>query len=331
MSEDYSNTMSNYPVLIAQKFTAKLIAISHLLDLLIDINSLEKVPPHLRYDLRSPTPDASAVPPLEPDISPSSPSEVESARLALEEARQDLHAGQMTPNTYKSMEASLCAIIHHTNSLANVSRTTHTSLAVMNSHTMPIDLLDENPIGYMPPAQEDEYLSSLDTFLANSPPDIQPALPRPSRPTDREREKDSQLHNPVSVYNWLRVHRPGVFLQDPKDPKEPKEPKESSHAKDSTSEPAGHRPSPKPVSSSGTKAARRTTLVAKQETEPEPEIIDEEGFVIGGGVEIPAAKSKRKREDDAYRPKGGSSRPRKRTKGSSGTVAKKVEGEEEGI
>ena len=300
---------------------------SQLLDLLLDINGSTKVLPHLRYDLRSPTPDASAVPALEPDLSPYGPSEIETTRAALEEAKQDLYAGQITPAAFKTMEAEFHAILNRTNSLANLSRVQHTTLDLVSAAEMPKDLMQEAPIGYMTPSHEDEFLSALDTYLANLPPDAPPMLPRPYRPADREREKDIQLRNPVSVYNWLREYRPKVFLQDPR----PEE-KESAPEKVSSgvSEPAGHKASPKPPSSSST-AKRRSAAVPKQETEPEPEILDDEGNVIGGaGVDAPAPKSKRKREDDAYRPKGGSSKPRKRGKGSSGAVVRKTEGEEEG-
>lgn len=298
---------------------------SQLLDLLLDMNESTKVLPHLRYDLRSPTPDASAVPALEPDLSPYGPSEIESTRAALEEAKQDLYAGQITPAAFKTMEAEFHAILNRTNSLSNLSRVQHTTLNIVSAEAMPKDLLQEAPIGYMTPSHEDEFLSALDAYLANLPSEAPLMLPRPFRPTDREREKDAQLRNPVSVYNWLREHRPKVFLQDPR----PEEKESAPEKVSSVSESAGHKPSPKPPSS-GT-AKRRSAAGPKQEVEPEPEILDDEGNVIGGaGIEPPAPKSKRKRDDDAYRPKGGSSKPRKRGKGSSGAVVRKTEGEEEG-
>ena len=300
--------------------------ISQLLDLLLDINESTKVLPHLRYDLRSPTPDASAVPALEPDVSPSGPSEIESTRAALEEARQDLYTGQITPAAFKTMEAEFHAILNRTNSLTNLSRVQHTTPDIVAAAVMPKELLQEAPMGYMTPGHEDEYLSTLDTYLANLPPEAPPMLPRPPRPTDREREKDMQLRNPVSVYNWLREYRPKVFLQDPR----PEEKESVPDKVSSVPESAGHKASPKPPSSSTSK--RRPAAVPKQEVEPEPEILDDEGNVIGGaGIDPPVPKGKRKRDDDAYRPKGGSSRSRKKGKGSSGAVVRKTEGEEEGL
>ena len=301
------------------------VAHSQLLDLLLDVNESTKVLPHLRYDLRSPTPDVSAVPALEPDLSPYDPSEVESARAALEEAKQDLYTGQITPAAFKNIEAELQAILNRTNSLFKMSRVQHTTLDIVSAEEMPKDLLQDAPVGYMTPIHEDEFLSALDAYLANLPPEAPLMLPRPFKPTDREREKEAQLRNPVSVYNWLREHRPKVFLQDPR----PEEKESVPEKVPSVTESVGHKASPKPPSSSTAK--RRSAGVPKQEVEPEPEILDDEGNVIGGaGIDVPAPKSKRKRDDDAYRPKGGSSKSRKRAKGSSGTVVRKTEGEEEG-
>ena len=300
---------------------------SQLLDLLLDINDSTKVLPHLRYDLRSPTPDASAVPALEPDIAPYGPSEIESTRAALEEAKQDLYHGQITPAAFKTMEAEFHTILNRTNSLSNLSRVQHTTLDIVGAEEMPKDLLQEAPIGYMTISHEDEFLSTLDTYLASLPPEAPPMLPRAFKPSDREREKDAQLRNPVSVYNWLREHKPKVFLQDPR----PEEKEPVPEKVPSVPEPtAGHKTPPKPAAPSAP-AKRRSAAVLKQEVEPEPEILDDEGNVIGGaGIDAPAPKSKRKRDDDAYRPKGGSSKPRKRGKGGSGATVRKTEGEEEG-
>ena len=223
------------------------------------------------------------------------------------------------------MEAGFHDLLNPTNSLSNLSRVQHTALNIVSAEELPKDLLQEAPIGYMTPSHEDEYLSALDGYLANLPPEAPLMLPRPFRPTDREREKDAQLRNPVSVYNWLREHRPKVFLQDPR----PEEKEPAPEKASSVPESASHKASPKPPSS-GT-AKRRSAAVPKQEVEPEPEILDDEGNVIGGaGIDPPAPKSKRKRDDDAYRPKGGSSKPRKRGKGSSGAAVRKTDGEEEG-
>ena len=295
---------------------------SQLLDLLLDINDSKKIPPHLRYDLRSPTPDASAVPPLEPDLSPSGTLDVDHARAALEEAKQDYASGQITPSRYRDMEDTLTRIITAPKSLTSLSQTSHTTLSSVDPTTMPVDLLDASPTGYLSPAHEDEYLSTLDTYLSTAPPDSQPLLPRPSKLTDREKDKDAQLHNPVSVYNWLRAHDRKLFHEDT----------EATHNEEHISKPTRAKASPKPASSAGIGSAKTTRQRASSNAVPkqEQEVIDEEGFVIkGGGGDEPAPRSKRKREDDAYRPKGGSSRSNKRKKGGSGAAKKIEEGEED--
>jgi len=314
-------------------------AISQLLDLLLDVNDSNKIPPSLRYDLRSPTPTISDVPLLEPDQPTFEAQDVEGARRALMEARHEYEAGEITLADYQEQEAQLSTMINAPpvgpRSFASLSKTTHTTLESVDPSTMipekSLDIFDEVPMGYLDPSHEDEMLVTIDTFLATAPPDSQPFLPRPPRLTDKEKEKDFQLRNPVSVYNWLQKHGTKVIPHD--NEKEARH-EDSHHAEAAALKP---RPSPKAPSSVGTgstKPSRKrasSALMPKQE--PEELLLDDEGFVIGGGEEPAPDKKKRKRDDDAYRPKGGSSRARKRTKGSSGAVAKKtepdVEGEEE--
>lgn len=299
-----------------------------MLDVLLDINDSTNVPPHLRYDLRSPTPNASDVPALEPDLDSYETSEVAGARAALRELRSELDGGHISLAEYREHEAPFVAIInapHALNApktLGNLSRVSHTSLSSVPAAGMPGDLVEAAPTGYMDPVHEEEYLSNLDNFLANIPPESQPVLPRQPKPTDKEKEKDAQLHNRVSVYNWLRMHDDKLSSHN----NEKEAPILNANALDLSNHKA--KPSPKPSSSVGTgstKPSRKrasSAVVPKQD--PEEEVIDEEGFVIAGGSEAPAIKGKRKREnDDAYRPKGGSSKARKRTKGGGGAAAKK--------
>lgn len=262
--------------------------------------------------------------------------EIEGARSALREAKYDFDVGQISRAEYDEHAASLSAIINAPQiqdgpkSLANLSKITHTELSSVDPIAMPPDLLGESPTGYLTPSREDEILDKLDTFLANAPPDAEVILPRQPRPTDKEREKDAQLHNPVSVYNWLKTDK------DRQKEKQPysHELETDAHASSAHNSEAPHKskPSPKPPSSSGTTSTKPTRKRASSSLVPKPEleeeILDEDGTVLGGSLE-PAEKKKRKREnDDAYRPKGGSSRARKRTKGNIGAVVKKIEEEE---
>lgn len=304
---------------------------SQLLDLLLDINESSKIPPRLRFDLRSPTPNESDVPALEPDLGPGETQDVESARAALREARAEFEGGQTSQAEYRETEASLTAMINAASQapqrLANLSRITHTTLACVPPPGMPIDLIEDSPAGYLDPLHEEEYLANIDGFLSAAPPDAQPALPRHPKPTEREKEKDAQLNNPVSVYNWLRSHSDTKSITQEVE-------KEPASATSNIPEPIHQKakPSPKPPSSAGngtTKPSRKrasSAIMLKQELEEE--LLDEEGYVIAGGSETPASRGKRKREnDESYRPKGGSSKSRKKTKSSNGAVVKKTDPE----
>ena len=255
------------------------------------------MPPHLRYDLRSPTPDASAVPALEPDLPPRKPSDVKSALSALQEAKEELATGQITPISYNRLEIALLDTINRPQALTRLDTTPHTTLESVIPGYLPEDLDADTPTGYLSPGHEEEYLSILDSSIGTTRagPSTHMA-PHSTRVGDKhEKEKEAQLRNPVSVYNWLRKHQPQVFLQD--------------------NELVPDKPAAKPQTI--TKAPKRPSIAPKQEQE----IIDEDGFVIGGLAE--PSKPKRKREDEPYRPKGGSSRPTKKKKVSGGQNGKK--------
>ena len=173
----------------------------------------------------------------------------------------------------------------------------HTTRELLSEEPLPHDLGDESPAGYLSLEHEEEYLNALDAALEGRPiPDSHPIR-------SNEREKDMALRNPMSVYNWLRKHQPQVFLQD--------------------SDSAPDKPVQKPATAA--KAPRRSNVPPKLE----PEVIDEEGFLVSGNLEAPS-RSKRKREDEPYRPKGGSSRPSKRKRTSAGNAGNRDTGDDEG-
>ena len=271
------------------------------MDLLLDVNESTRIPPHLRYDLRSPTPSESAVPALEPDVASRKPVELGNARAALEEAKHELSTGQITPNSYRQLEAALNEALHKSLSLSQLSGTSHTVLDDVPEDDLPHDVGESSPAGYLSLEHEEEYLATLDTGIGGLGPRNQGNTDsHPIRSNDRD--KDAALRNPVSVYNWLRKHQPQVFLQDSDSPPDK-----------STAKP-----------SNATKTLRRSTIVSKQE----PELLDEEGFLISANLEG-LSRSKRKRDDEPYRPKGGSSRPSKRKKTGSGPGERKETGEDE--
>ena len=265
------------------------------------MNDSSKIPPNLRYDLRSPTPNASDVPALEPDLAPQSLQDIENARSALQEAKYELQCGQIMQVEYDEHEASLSTIINAPllqdtpHSLANLSRTTHTTLSSLNENTLPgsmPDLLEESPTGYLTPSHEDEMIRRIDDFLDNAPPDSNLILPRHTKPTDKEREKDAQLHNPVSVYNWLKAHTERAQKSLPAEVEADPHP---SSAQASEAPPKiKASPKPLPLAGTSTKPTRKrasSSLVPKQE--PDEMIIDDEGYVVGAD-ELPE-KKKRKR------------------------------------
>lgn len=182
--------------------------------------------------------------------------------------------------------------------LTRLDTTPHTTLQSVIPGYLPEDLDVDTPTGYLSPGHEEEYLSTLDISIGTSQSVPSRSLaPHSARSSDKhEKDKEAQLRNPVSVYNWLRKNQPQVFLQD--------------------NEVAPEKPVAKPQTV--TKTPKRSSIAPKQEQE----IIDEDGFVIGGLAE--PSKPKRKREDEPYRPKGGSSRPTKKKKVSGGQNGRKA-------
>lgn len=267
-----------------------------MLDLLLHKNDSPNIPAELRYDIRSPPPDEDSVPGLEPDRSPQRRLSVK----AEDDRKLDI---PRDATALSAVSKSLAALTTHL---------PHTTLATVSSENLlPSDLDSDEPTGYYSPSHEASHLAALDHSLGiSSSTDIpKPILVGPKiADKEKERQKQHELNNPVSAYNWLRKNQPQVFLQDHEGAEKPTVP---SGVKD-----VKPKASPKP------KGPRRSAV--KKEKEEVEVVYDDEGYVIGGpgydDVPLPSAvKGKRKRQgDEAYRPKGGSSRPTKRKKGASG-------------
>ena len=184
---------------------------------------------------------------------------------------------------------------------------------------LPPDLLEtedasDSPPGYLTLDHEEEYLSRLDASLSqtpptdNLPPDIEAVqLASVPRPRLLPTEKDFFLQSPVSVYNWLKRNRPQTF----------------DHAKERVDSERSDENGNKKVSSG---KGRKDKHASKQD--PEFEGADDDiGF--DAVLDVPASgKGKKKLDDHAYRPKGGSSKPTKRKRdkedGGEGKAGKKV-------
>ena len=284
----------------------KLILNSQLLDLLLEVNESTRISPYLRYDLRSPAPSESAVPALEPDLAPINLNDVGDARAALENAKNELLTGKTTPRSYGKLVIELNEAVNKPKKLSQLKAVPHTVLESVLPQALPHDINASVPAGYLSPNHEEEYLSTLDAALEISELGTQPPpSSHPIRSNEKhEKEREVAVGNPVSVHNWLRKYQPQVFLQD--------------------NDLIPEKPISRPTTSS--RAPKRSSIVPKQE----PEIIDDEGYLISGNLEG-SSKNKRKREDEPYRPKGGSSRSTKRKKVNGGQNDRRKAGEEEGV
>ncbi|KAL8668147.1 MAG: hypothetical protein Q9202_000125 [Teloschistes flavicans] len=308
-----------------------------LLDLLLTLNTSIRIPPPLRYAL-SPTPSPSAVPDLEPDNAepPTALSAAQFAHAALEEAHQELAQGKISPTRYDELSSQLKPYVTNTVPLPSLfAHTPHTSL----ENTSAADTVPEKPslsadmsvssdtLTYLSSSHEASYLANIDAALASSDPDAAfAALKKEHQLSVKDTHKDNLLRNPTSAYNWLRKHKPDVFSGM------------SGGGAGLPSDLAGEerkqalKPSPKPNTShpranreakgenGGTGHGRKERASAAH-AKVEPEMLDDEGNLISGGLDgagsLRGAKRKRG-EDDAYRPKGGSSRPGKRKRAGTG-------------
>ncbi|KAL9609022.1 MAG: hypothetical protein Q9167_006185 [Letrouitia subvulpina] len=293
------------------------------LELLISVNFSNILPTPLRYTL-SPSPP-NTPPSLSPDSPPKDqplPPSPRTAHRALREARIELRRGEISPTAFGDLESKLQPVLNEPSSLSGIIKDTpHTTLESVSLSALPPDL-DET---YLDPATEEDYLQKLDVDLATGNWRTQPFAS--NLRSEKDHSRDLSLNNPSSVYNWLRVNRPETFA-DSADPSvannaaannEGKHQHQHHHHQQQHKGSVGSKASPNAHTgvsrreSKRERAASSVTATVKQELE----MLDEEGNVIGGAGEMPGVgtRGKRKREgDEAYRPKGGSSRPGKRKK-----------------
>ncbi|KAL8915597.1 MAG: hypothetical protein Q9171_000162 [Xanthocarpia ochracea] len=236
----------------------------------------------------------------------------------------------MSPARYREFSSQLTPYLTNPTPLSSIyNRVPHTTLESIPPDELPSSILQPDNLAYLTPSHEEIYLNQLDTALGSSNPEAALAALDRERPLSvKDTARDILVRNPVSAFNWLRKHRPVLFANtDSGGPAEPgQERKPKPNPKPNTSHPnvrgaggggggGGSRAQSKRDRESGISSARL-----------EPEMLDDEGNLIGGvldgvgGVGGTAKGGKRKRgEDDAYRPKGGSSRPGKRKRAGTGT------------
>lgn len=230
----------------------------------------------------------------------------------------------ISPPRYNEISAQLDPILRNPIPLNTLfTRTPHTTRESIPSDTLEHDFAPTDT-AFLTSTHEDAYLNVLDAAISSSHNDTDAAiaaLRNDTVPSVKDAHKDLSVRNPVSAYNWLRKHKPELFA--------------SMQLNDSGSAEAGQerkpKPSPRPNTSHPGGGSRGGNGKREKKSEAnlkvEPEMLDEEGNVIGGLVEgagtpgaLAAKGGKRKRgEDDAYRPKGGSSRPGKRKRAGTGS------------
>ena len=256
------------------------------------LNQTPQVLSSHRYDLLPPT--ATSRQPKHVDHEAATLHDPMIPRKALRDARQALRMGRMSLAEYRHMEDSYRTSKEFmpTKSYSSLMEMPYASLDNPKAEN---DGAKTIPNGFPTPQEEERYLESLDSYLNGSGTSSRPFGTAVTRGAERSSDKDREtaLKNPVSVYNWLRKHQPQVFLQD-----------NEAHVE---------KPSTRPATS---RASKRASVV-KQESD----LYDEDGIALDVRS---SSKGKRKRDDDGgYRPKGGNGRPVKRKKDDGAASAKK--------
>jgi hypothetical protein len=200
------------------------------------------------------------------------------ARTTLKEAKTELANGTFSAGAYRQVEESIKRNKEFAPAMnySTLCKVPHTATNAPDAEKITDGV--ERRLGYFTPEHETEYYLALDAKLGDEAAALQvERIPDP--PTFAEREKDANLRNPASVHNWLRRNQPQT-LQD-----------HEVASEKSTSRPSNQR------------SSKRAPTQRKDEEAHEEEGIDAE----------PTPKNKRKREEDTgYRPKGGSSRSKKK-------------------
>lgn len=253
---------------------------SQILDLLLEFNASIHIPPTRRFKLDLPSDVERGI--KQPDQGPILNVDAATASERLTEAKERLLAGTMTADECKQLEESMLrgdhlAPRHDFATLLN-------ALHHPDHPPSPSDYDDlESTLGFLTPDHEMEYIAGMDSRNGI----IYRAC---ERRTSVEREREVQIRNPLSVYNWLknRAH----LLNQQQD----------------AAEQAAAESSSKPSRTTATRNAKRAREPVREE-----DMYDEDGIAL----EVPApstGRGKRKRDEDGgYRPKGGSGgRPKKK-------------------
>lgn len=256
-----------------------------ILSLLLELNSQPQVPARLRYDLSDP---AAVKKTARLD-------DVDHAALELRARRHKVSKGELLQPEYEQFEQALLDSADFAPQRSYAQLLQNAPLEA-NPPNETIDASGPLAGGFLTTKQEEQYLHSLDLFCSN-----QTDRPRShalsnlgSKHAEKsvDREREFQLKNPVSVYNWLRKNQPQVFLQDPEHDK---------------------------TKATASRKSKRESIAKAPKVEPD--MYDDDGIAL----EPSTAKGKRKRDEDGgYRPKGGHARPAKRRKDDGGRRSKRA-------
>lgn len=232
------------------------------------MNSLPQVPARMRFDLG----DAKS---KDTETHTDEQEAMESLRLA----RHAIQKGDKKQSEYEDMELSLLDTVEFAPKRKYVDLVKGGALKIESNEAVEVN----GTGGFLSSKQEEDYKISLDDFMdqktTNPRKHVLGGLGHRSAEKSIEREREAQLRNPVSVYNWLRKNQPQVFLQDADNDK--------------------------------VKGSRISKRAANKAAKADPDMYDEDGFAL----ETSAGRGKRKRDEDGgYRPKGGHARPTKRRK-----------------
>ncbi|KAK2741351.1 hypothetical protein FQN57_005635 [Myotisia sp. PD_48] len=247
---------------------------NQLLELLLELNNTIHVPSSLRYKLETTGDSLLMLRSSEPNGSGPYSHDAETAREKLEEAKDQLLAGEIGPEECRELELS---ILHSKafaplQDLSSLLEVPHTTISTSIPPSRQTDM--ESTLGFLNPDQDAE--TSSDTR------DIFNGHLSSVHLTGNDREREAAFRNPVSVYNWLRKNQPQVFIHDG----------EFVH-----SEKAQGRPST-------TRASKRAPKAQDED------VYDDDGILIDITEPSTASNNRNKRkrdEDGVYNPKSGSS------------------------
>lgn len=185
-------------------------------------------------------------------------------------------------------------------SLAALLNVPHTRLGEDTSK-YPEDITGDSPPSYLTTSYEEEYITNLDAQIAASEPLDEGWRPM-QLPRSRILPSEKELHNanPVSVLSWLRKYHPETFIQ------------EKEAATETTKKRGGGG-----GGGGGKRSSMATVTSAANTGTPAPKAEEEEvepewPAAVAVDEKLGSARGKKSREDEPYRPKGGSSRPSKR-------------------